>query len=428
MKEEIESQIADKDLLSILELEGNKTCNDCGKKDPRWCSINNAVLLCSSCARTHKKFNKNISNIKSLEVDEWTKEEISYLKSGGNERFTKLIKSYNIPLTKENQEYKYYTKAAQYYRDILLEESKNSDINKIVKPSLKEGIEILYKEEYSNLFNKYNDKSNNENNLNKISENENNTVINNNIEDNNNTPMNNNNNTYYWVDKFINSNVSKSEFFNNITSNMIYAFNGVKERAKDIDFKEKIKLAGEYVQDKTEKIQNSETFKGIVNSVSTGIGNFIHKTDKFLGYKVIDNNQLNIGNLSTPLQNNPTQNNINDNTQLNSPYIQNKEENSNNAGLINNIINKIDEPKFKSNYSSINNDKNDQYNNYINELNEKGNANEKNNLNINNDNGNKIDENDKKDDLKNNDENIEKLDDNIQNPNLLIMSNNPNNI
>ena len=67
MKEEIESQLADKDWLPVIEV--NKICKDCGKKDPLWCLINNAILLCSTCARTHKKFNQNVSRIKSLEVD-----------------------------------------------------------------------------------------------------------------------------------------------------------------------------------------------------------------------------------------------------------------------------------------------------------------------------------------------------------------------
>ena len=64
MKEEPEIELADKNLLEILDIEGNKICNDCGKKNPRWCSFNNAVLICSFCARTHKKFNENISKIK----------------------------------------------------------------------------------------------------------------------------------------------------------------------------------------------------------------------------------------------------------------------------------------------------------------------------------------------------------------------------
>ena len=486
MKEEIESQLADKDLLSVIEV--NKICNDCGKKDPLWCSINNAVLLCSQCARTHKKFNQNVSRIKSLEVDPWTKQEINFLKLGGNERFTNLIKSYNIPLTKENQEYKYYTKAAQYYRNILIEESKNNNINNIIKPSLREGIEILYKDEYSNLFNKYHNTNQqnidiNYNNANLINEKSNNNILlnnNNNFLNNNNNQLNNNNNTS-WVDKIIdklapdiditpknstinNNNINENKvgnFFDNIANNMFYAINDVKEKAKDIDFKEKIKLAGEYVQNKTEKIQNSDTFKGIVNTVSTGIDTIIQKTDQFFRP---EQNRGNINNINN-FQNIPSENYINNNNELNSPYVQN---NNNQNININNIENlkksqdRIKETTFKSNYSSIDNNKNEQYNNYINVLSEqmKNNNNnnnniisQNNNVNINNNininsNGNIVNnvntgfqedkDSNKKEKLdnneKSNEDNIESLDNNEEdnneednNPNLLIMSNTPQN-
>ena len=443
MKEKTELELADKDLLKILEIEDNNICNDCGKKDPRWCSINNAVLICSSCARTHKKFNEKISKIKSLEVDPWTKEEILFLKLGGNKKFTDLIKSYNIPLTKENQEYKYYTKAAEYHRNILLELSKNNNTNNIIKPSLKEGIEILYKDEYSILFNKYSNKQNLSDNLNQIN-------------NKNNVQINNNDNNPSWVDKIIdkispdiddgpyNNNINNNEnktkkFFDNIANNMLYAINDVKERAKDIDFKEKIKIAGEYVQNQTEKIQNSDTFKGIMNSVSSGIGTIIQKTDQFFKPE----NKPNINNNQNVLSQN-NQNN-NNNIQINSANIQNNNQNinSNNNQYLGNVINNINEPKFKSNYSSINNDKNEQYDNYINKFNENTNNNTNNNLNIiNNTNINKIEENSQKQNIneKNKDENIESLDkennkndnidslDNIENdnnPNLLIMSNAP---
>ena len=493
MKEEIESQLADKDLLSVIEV--NKICNDCGKKDPLWCSINNAVLLCSQCARTHKKFNQNVSRIKSLEVDPWTKQEINFLKLGGNERFTNLIKSYNIPLTKENQEYKYYTKAAQYYRNILIEESKNNNLNNIIKPSLKEGIEILYKDEYSNLFNKYHNTNQqnidiNYNNANLINENSsnNNILLNNNnnfLNNNNNNQLNNNNTS--WVDKIIdklapdiditpknstinNNNINEKKvgyFFDNIANNMLYAINDVKEKAKDIDFKEKIKMAGEYVQNKTEKIQNSDTFKGIVNTVSTGIDTIIQKTDQFFRP---EQNRGNINNINY-FQNIPSENYINNNNDLNSPYIQNNNNqniNINNIENLNKSPDKIKESTFKSNYSSIDNNKNEQYNNYINVLSEQmnnnnnnnnnniisqnNNANINNNININN-NGNIInnvntgfqedkDSNTKEkldNSEKSNEDNIESLDNNEENnneednneednnPNLLIMSNTPQN-
>ena len=121
------------------------------KKNPKWCSINNAVFLCPSCTRKHRKFNKNISSIKSVEGDLWTKDEIKKLYVGGNERFNKLMSSYNIPLTLENAKYKYHTKIAGYYRNLLNEEIKEKKIIDIQRPSLKEGIELIDKDEYDKL-------------------------------------------------------------------------------------------------------------------------------------------------------------------------------------------------------------------------------------------------------------------------------------
>ena len=398
--------LANDDLLPIVQIESNQICNDCGKNNPHWCSITNAVFICPSCARTHKKFNKKISMIKSLEVDDWSKDEINILKLGGNERFNKLIKSYNIPLTKDNKEYKYYTKAAQYYRDILLEESKNKDIKNIKKPSLKEGIEILYQDEYLNLFNK--------NELNEINSND----LNNNNEINDKDKKN-------WMDKMINKlqpdveppkeeNPSKGKQFLN---NMMYAFNDVKELTKEIDFKGKIKKAGEYVSDKTEQIQNSDAFNRFMTVVSNGIDNVIQTTDKLL-FK-------NGGNKPIPVPQN---------------YI--------NPSLLTNDINQIN----KSNYAPISGDQNK--NNIINENIKNINENEQKNLNLNSINSikkdeeknniqndisqqnkekkpinkeEKLDEDDTN--LKNNQNNLEeKLDENDENtPNsLLIMSNIPN--
>ena len=146
-----ELDLADPELVLIINITENKVCNDCQKKNPRWCSINNAVLLCPSCARKHQKYNKIISEIKSLEGDLWTKDDIKRLYIGGNERFNKVLTSYNIPLTNENAEYKYHTKIAAYYRNLLNEELKDKKIIDLVKPSLKEGIELICKEDYDKL-------------------------------------------------------------------------------------------------------------------------------------------------------------------------------------------------------------------------------------------------------------------------------------
>lgn len=446
MKEEMDSDLADKDLIPILEIEGNQTCNDCGKNDPRWCSVNNSVLICSSCARIHKKFNEKISKIKSLEVDEWTKDEILFLKLGGNEKFSNIIRSYNIPLTKDNLAYKYYTKAAQYFRDTLVAESKKENINNIVKPSLKEGIELLYKDEFSNLLNELNGGKSIENNeKSKINEKDNNNSINNTEVTNINT--NNNTNNSSWVSRMFNrfnpyannqnnkNNQSNQNSQNNqndqnnkpntyrgtilnITCNMMYALNGIKEKAKEIDYKEKIKLAGEYVYDKGSKIHNSETFKGLYNVLSSGIGTIKEKTTNYFygASKDQNSNQINNENNNISSQNN-NDNNINDNKNIDSPNIQN-----NNENLDSNNSNKISESNFKSNYSSINNEGDTQYNNLINDLPDKNND-----KNINADKNMNNIENNKDDTDKISDENVEVLDDgqNENNSNSLVMNNAP---
>ena len=203
----------------------------------------------------------------------------------------------------------------------------------------------------------------------------------------------------------------------NITSNMMYALNGIKERAKEIDYKEKIKLAGEYVYDKGSKIHNSETFKGLYNALSSGIGTIKEKTTNYFygAPKDPNSNQINNENNNISLPNNNDKN-INDNKNIDSQNIQNNNENSKN-----NNSNKISETNFKSNYSSINNEGDNQYNNLINDLPDKNN--DKNNVdkNINNIENNK-DESDKIPD-----DNVEVLDDgqNENNSNLLVMNNSP---
>jgi len=397
--------LADEDLIPIIQIESNQNCNDCGKINPHWCSITNAVLLCPSCARNHKKFNINISKIKSLEVDDWSKEEIYRLKIGGNERFTKLIKSYNIPLTKDNKEYKYYTKAAQYYREILSEELKNNDTKNIKKPTLKEGIEILYQDDYLSLFNK-----NQSNYINLQSE-------------KNDDKTQNNQEKKNWMDKIIDKlepdatqppteNTSKSQkFFDNVTN----AFNDVKEAAKEIDFKSKFKKAGEFVQDKTEKIQNSRTFNRFMNAVSYGIDNVIQTTDKFLfkgGNKLIyvPPNYINPNLIP---KNNSNYKQIND--QKINPNL---EQNQN----INNINNEIDINKMANNNNiALNSGQNNPIN--INEVKNNNIKEIPQQININNEN---IKKEEQSQDIKNEDNQEEKLDDTEENdPSLLIMNNIP---
>ena len=266
------SDFANIDLKNILEIDQNNICNDCGQKEPRWCSINNAVFLCSTCAKTHKRFSSNISKVKSLEVDIWTDDDITILKLGGNLRFTNLMKSYNVPLVKGNQEYKYYTKAAQYYRQLLMKEFNHEDSSTLQQPTLKEGIEILFKDEYSSLFNKH---------ALPLDEDY--------ISLDNHSSNNNNNN-------------GENNFFSNIA-----------EKAKNIKITEKLKSAGEFVGEQTQKIRSSEVYRGIVHHFSNGINTLFNRTERFFGITPVSNVQfISIDSLFGN-NNNINNNNINNN-------------------------------------------------------------------------------------------------------------------
>ena len=373
--------LAEPELVMIINITENKVCNDCQKKNPRWCSINNAVLLCPSCARKHRKYNKNISTIKSLEGDLWTKDEIKKLYIGGNERFNKLLTSYNIPLTNENAEYKYHTKIAGYYRNLLNEELKEKKVINLIKPSLKEGIELISKEDYDKL-NEYipsqdnvlknnkniNNNETNENNFSdvlNVPDNQNQNVFanpfasdfnNDNTNSNNNNNFRNNNN-YNNRGNFNNNNNIFDENFeqhlNEFADSMNNVITSISQKAQSIDYNKQLKNAGEYIMDKKEKIENSETFKGFMSAISSGINSIVRKTEDFFNDS-LDSNLYNVNN-----ENSQQRRNVNrfDNRSMNQnqfqgqiPYnnsnmnnfVPSENINSNNDNNINFNVNGID--------------------------------------------------------------------------------------
>ena len=396
--------LADPELAILINIEENKICNDCQKKNPRWCSINNAVFLCPSCTRKHRKFNKNISTIKSIEGDLWTKDEIKKLCIGGNERFNKLMTSYNIPLTLNNAKYKYHTKIAEYYRNLLNEEIKEKKIIDIVKPSLKEGIELINKEEYDKLnqyapsqdkiFDNNSNKINNKNNNNNFSNilnvpGKQNVYVNpfasefSNSNQNNNTNSNSNNNNKEEDD------FNFEQHFNNFTDSMSNVFSNISQKAQSIDYNEKLRSAGEYIKEQKEKIENSETFKGFMGAISKGFDSFINAADNYLN-----------NNFDDVIEQRRNNNNY-DNRNQNQVQFQGQRINNANNNVISSNMN------FSGNNNNNENDKKDN-NEYFNFNNNTPIGNNMNNFaNIN-----YAGESDKND-------NVENLDDNEENNNKL---------
>ena len=399
--------LSNSELLSIIKKKGNETCADCNEKNPLWCSINNGVLICPKCTRKHRKFGEKISKIKSLEVDEWDKDELMILQKGGNERFNNLIQEYKIPLIKENQEYKYYTKIADYYRKILKEEIKGNYIN-LNKPSLKEGIQKIVFEEKENITNENINKPENNyfENINEIPQNmiyyshNDNDKINNNIINHpyifaqnnqnlnkqqsnfstnsfhqNNTYLNNQNqNSFQQNNININSpnqnvyqnvNYANQGYTNNNWNNIVNSINSffsdvgkkISNTMKDYEIDKRINSTASYLANKGEEVANSEIVKNLAQSAEESFNTLKRKTNEIMN----NNSYYNINNNETIQQEKKTELNlINNNDENNKIPNNNNEikennnskEESNNEEIDGMIINqpKIhDIPNYKQN-------------------------------------------------------------------------------
>ncbi|OCB87443.1 hypothetical protein A7U60_g5348 [Sanghuangporus baumii] len=71
-------------LLELVSQPGNDVCADCKAKAPRWASHNLGIFICVHCASIHRKIGTHITKVKSLTLDDWTKEQVENMKAIGN--------------------------------------------------------------------------------------------------------------------------------------------------------------------------------------------------------------------------------------------------------------------------------------------------------------------------------------------------------
>lgn len=85
-------------LSALLKEEDNKYCADCDAKGPRWASWNLGVFVCIRCAGIHRNLGVHISRVKSVNLDQWTAEQIASMQSIGNAKSRSIYEA-NIPET-----------------------------------------------------------------------------------------------------------------------------------------------------------------------------------------------------------------------------------------------------------------------------------------------------------------------------------------
>ena len=79
----------DRDLLfgRLLAKKDNKMCFDCTTPNPKWTSKNFGVFVCLDCSGIHRSLGVHISQVKSANMDRWSKEELDLFRvSGGNQK------------------------------------------------------------------------------------------------------------------------------------------------------------------------------------------------------------------------------------------------------------------------------------------------------------------------------------------------------
>ncbi|KAJ7341603.1 hypothetical protein JRQ81_005907 [Phrynocephalus forsythii] len=83
-------------LANLLREEDNKYCADCEAKGPRWASWNTGVFICIRCAGIHRNLGVHISRVKSVNLDQWTPEQIQCMQQMGNTK-ARLLYEANLP-------------------------------------------------------------------------------------------------------------------------------------------------------------------------------------------------------------------------------------------------------------------------------------------------------------------------------------------